>query len=143
MPGSTNTLASIGRRDRWMSQTQRKLGGTQIPARQPKVPEGSDKRNRPGWTEAVVATHSTAGQGASPARMRGELRPKGPTITTERTREGNAGHGVGAKETQEGLRARKLRQRNWHGLRKTPCAKSGTRWGSNSHVALRSHQLQG
>ena len=58
--------------------------------------------NRPGWTEAVVATHSTAGRGVSPARRRGEPRPKGPTITTEGTREGNAGHGVGAKETREG-----------------------------------------
>ena len=61
--------------------------------------------HRPGWTKVVVATHSTAGQGAAMhlARTRGEPRPKGPTITTERTREGNAGHDVCAKERQEGL----------------------------------------
>ena len=60
--------------------------------------------NRPGWTKAVVATHSTAGQGAGmhPARTRGEPRPKGPTIKAARQREGNAGHDVCAKERQEG-----------------------------------------
>ncbi len=68
-----------------------------------RVPEGSDKRNRPGWMEAVVATHSTAEQGTTPARTRGEPRPKGTHDTTERSREGNAGHGVGARATQEGL----------------------------------------
>ena len=61
------------------------------------------KADRPGRTKAVVATHSTAGQGATPARTRGEPRPKGPTIKAARQREGNAGHGVGAKERQEGL----------------------------------------
>ncbi len=61
------------------------------------------KANRPGWTKAVVATHSTAGQGAPSARMRGEPRPKGPTITLAGEREGNAGHDVSAKERQEGL----------------------------------------
>jgi hypothetical protein len=60
------------------------------------------KAHRPGWTEAVVAAHITAGQGETPDRTRGEPRPKGPTITTERTREGNAGHDVCAKERQEG-----------------------------------------
>ncbi len=60
--------------------------------------------HRPGWTKVVVATHSTAGQGAAMhlARTRGEPRPKGPTITLERAREGNAGHDVCAKERQEG-----------------------------------------
>jgi hypothetical protein len=60
------------------------------------------KANQPGWTEAVVATHSTAGQGATPVRTHGEPRPKGPTIKAARQREGNAGHDVCAKERQEG-----------------------------------------
>ncbi len=60
------------------------------------------KADRPGWTKAVVATHSTAGQGSLPARTRGEPRPKGPTITLSRAREGNAGHDHSAKERQEG-----------------------------------------
>jgi hypothetical protein len=60
------------------------------------------KAHRPGRTKAVVATHSTAGQGATPARRRGEPRPKGPTIKAARQREGNAGHDVCAKERQEG-----------------------------------------
>ena len=61
------------------------------------------KADRPGRTEAVVATHSTAGQGESRVRRRGEPRPKGPTITLTGAREGNAGHDVCAKERQEGL----------------------------------------
>ena len=61
------------------------------------------KAHRPGRTKAVVATHGTAGQKENSARMRGEPRPKGPTITLERAREGNAGHDVRAKERQEGL----------------------------------------
>ena len=61
------------------------------------------KADRPGGTKAVVATHSTAGQGATPARRRGEPRPKGPTIRAVRQREGNAGHDVCAKARQEGL----------------------------------------
>jgi hypothetical protein len=69
---------------------------TQGTGRQPKA-------DRPGWTKAVVATHSTAGQGIALARRRGEPRPKGPTITLAGAREGNAGHGVCAKERQEGL----------------------------------------
>ena len=68
---------------------------TQGTGRQPKA-------DRPGRTKAVVATHSTAGQGKALARTRGEPRPKGPTITLERAREGNAGHDVCAKERQEG-----------------------------------------
>ena len=61
------------------------------------------KAHRPGRVKAVVATHSTAGQKENSVRMRGEPRPKEPTITLERTREGNAGHDVRAKERQEGL----------------------------------------
>jgi hypothetical protein len=60
------------------------------------------KADRPGRTEAVVAAHSTAGQGASTARKRGEPRPKGPTIRLAGAREGNAGHDVCAKERREG-----------------------------------------
>jgi len=60
------------------------------------------KADRPGRTKAVVATHSTAGQGITLARTRGEPRPKGPTITLAGAREGNAGHDVCAKERQEG-----------------------------------------
>ena len=59
------------------------------------------KADRPGRTEAVVATHSTAGQGIALARTRGEPRPKGPTIKAARQREGNAGHDVCVKERQE------------------------------------------
>jgi hypothetical protein len=58
--------------------------------------------NRPGRTKAVVATHSTAGWGHSPDRRLGEPRPKGPRITPETAREGNAGHDVHAQERQEG-----------------------------------------
>ena len=61
------------------------------------------KADRPGGTKAVVATHSTAGQGGSLVRKRGEPRPKGPTITLAGAREGNAGHDVCAKARQEGL----------------------------------------
>ncbi len=60
------------------------------------------KAHRPGRTKAVVATHSTAWQGETPVRTRGEPRPKGPTIKAARQREGNAGHDVCAKERQEG-----------------------------------------
>jgi hypothetical protein len=57
--------------------------------------------NQPERTKAVVATHSTAGPGATSARTRGEPRPKGPTVKLARTREGNAGHDVCARERQE------------------------------------------
>ncbi len=73
-----------------------KNASTQGTGRQPKA-------DRPGRTKAVVATHSTAGQGIALARTRGEPRPKGPTIKATRLREGNAGHDVCAKERQEGL----------------------------------------
>ena len=89
-PASEPTLAQA-RRD-----TNRNAS-TQGTGREPKA-------DRPRGTEAVVATHSTAGQcrGIGIARTRGEPRPKGPTITLARAREGNAGHDVGAKERQEG-----------------------------------------
>ena len=86
-PTGEPTLAQV-RRDTKNASTQ----GT---GREPKA-------NRPGRTKAVVATHSTAGQGRSPARRRGEPRPKGPTITTAGTREGNAGHDHSATDRQEG-----------------------------------------
>ena len=73
-----------------------KNASTQGTGREPKA-------HRPGRTKAVVATHSTAGQGIALARKRGEPRPKGPTITLAGAREGNAGHDVCAKERQEGL----------------------------------------
>lgn len=73
-----------------------KSASTQGTGREPKA-------NRPGQTKAVVATHSTARQGVTPARTRGEPRPKGPTTNAARQREGNAGHDVAAKERQEGL----------------------------------------
>jgi hypothetical protein len=60
------------------------------------------KADRPGRTEAVVATHSTAERRRTSARTRGEPRPKGPTIKAGRLREGNAGHDVCAEERQEG-----------------------------------------
>jgi hypothetical protein len=78
------------------------------------------KADRPGWTEAVVATHSTAEPGATLARTRGEPRPKGPTITLARAREGNAGHDVCTKERQPGLRAHMLSAQNWCGLPRNP-----------------------
>jgi hypothetical protein len=74
----------------------KKSASTQGAARQPKA-------DRPGRTKAVVATHSTAGQGTTAARTRGEPRPNGPTITLAGAREGNARYDVGAKERQEGL----------------------------------------
>ena len=55
--------------------------------------------NQPGRTKAVVATCSTAG--AARLRMRGEPRPKGPTIKAARLREGEAGHDLCVKERQE------------------------------------------
>jgi len=61
------------------------------------------KANQPGRTQAVVATHSTAGTGT--ARFldwkRGEPRPKGPTIRAGRQREGEAGHDHGERERPE------------------------------------------
>ena len=87
-PTDEPTLA----RAEWDTKNSASTQGT---GRQPKA-------DRPGRTKAVVATHGTAGQGRNPVRRRGEPRPKGPTITLSRAREGNAGHGVGAKERQEG-----------------------------------------
>jgi hypothetical protein len=88
-PADEPTPAQAGRNTNHNASTQ----GT---GRQPKA-------DRPGRTKAVVATHSTAGQGIALARKRGEPRPKGPTITLAGAREGNAGHDVCAKERQEGL----------------------------------------
>ena len=88
-PADEPTPAKAGRDTNRNASTQ----GT---GRQPKA-------DRPGRTKAVVATHSTAGQGIALARRRGEPRPKGPTIKAARQREGNAGHDVCAKERQEGL----------------------------------------
>jgi hypothetical protein len=88
-PAGEPTSAQAGRDTNQSASTQ----GT---GREPKA-------NRPGRTKAVVATHSTAGQGATSAWRRGEPRPKGPTITPLATREGNAGHDVCAEERQEGL----------------------------------------
>ena len=87
-PADEPTPAQAGRDTNRNASTQ----GT---GRQPKA-------DRPGRTKAVVATHSTAGQGRFPARTRGEPRPKGPTITTAGTREGNAGHDHRATDRQEG-----------------------------------------
>ena len=88
-PADEPTPAQAGRDTKHSASTQ----GT---GRQPKA-------DRPGRTKAVVATHSTAGQGIALARTRGEPRPKGPTITLAGAREGNARYDVGAKERQEGL----------------------------------------
>jgi hypothetical protein len=81
--------ARVGRNTKHSASTQ----GT---GREPKA-------NQPGWTKAVVATHSTAGLGAARQldRKRGELRPKGPTIKAVRQREGEAGHDLWAREIQE------------------------------------------
>jgi hypothetical protein len=75
-----------------------KNASTQGTGREPKA-------DRPGWTKAVVATHSTAEQCRciGIARTRGEPRPKGPTIKLAGAREGNARYDVCAKERQEGL----------------------------------------
>jgi hypothetical protein len=88
-PADEPTPAQAGRDTKNSASTQ----GT---GREPKA-------DRPGRTEAVVATHSTAGQGITPVRKRGEPRPKGPTITLAGAREGNARYDVCAKERQEGL----------------------------------------
>jgi hypothetical protein len=87
-PADEPTPAQAGRDTNHNASTQ----GT---GRQPKA-------DRPGRTEVVVATHSTAGQGILLARTRGEPRPKGPTLKAVRQREGNAGHDVCVKERQEG-----------------------------------------
>jgi hypothetical protein len=88
-PADEPTLVQAGRDTKHRASTQ----GT---GREPKA-------DRPGGTKAVVATHSTAGPGRSPARKRGEPRPKGPTITLVRAREGNARYDDCAEERQEGL----------------------------------------
>lgn len=59
--------------------------------------------NQPGRTKVVVATRSTAGPGAERllADKRGEPRPKGPTISAARRREGEAGHDLWTRDLQE------------------------------------------
>jgi len=124
----TRVIRELGRTSRLLGSNRRNRGDRQYhhpgvcratrPTDEPNpVPTGRDtnksashqgtgrehKADRPGRTEVVVATHSTAERGATPARTRGEPRPKGPTITLEGAREGNAGHDVCAKERQEGL----------------------------------------
>ncbi len=64
-------LAQAGRNTKISASTQ----GT---GREPKA-------DRPGGTEAVVATHSTAGQGRISVRTRGEPRPKGTHDNTRRS----------------------------------------------------------
>ena len=123
----TGVIRELGRASRLLGSKSRKesdrhnqhsgVGGSARPADEPTPAQaGRDtnrnastqgtgrqpKADRPGRTKAVVATHGTAGQGATPARRRGEPRPKGPTIKAARLREGNAGHDVCAKERQEG-----------------------------------------
>ena len=96
-PGSYWSTRSVNELN--LAQARRdtnRNASTQGTGRQPKA-------DRPERTEAVVATHSTAEQGRALARMRGEPRPKGPTIRLAGAREGNAGHDVCAKERQEGL----------------------------------------
>ena len=87
-PADEPTLAQARRDTKQSASTQ----GT---GREPRA-------NRPGWTKAVVATHSTAGLRAALDHTRGEPRPKGPTIKAARQREGNAGYDHSAKERQEG-----------------------------------------
>jgi hypothetical protein len=123
----TGVIRELGRASRLLGNNRRSKGdrrnqhpgvcGSARPADEPTpVQAGRDtnsastqgtgrelKADRPGRTKAVVATHSTAGQGIALARTRGEPRPKGPTIKAARQREGNAGHDVCAKERQEGL----------------------------------------
>jgi hypothetical protein len=87
-PAGEPTLAQAGR--------DTKNASTQGTGREPKA-------DRPGRTKAVVATHSTAGQGITPDRKRGEPRPKGPTIKAARLRVVNDRFDVNAKARQEGL----------------------------------------
>src|SRR6266436_6076768 len=118
---SKRVIRELGRASRLLESNRRSKGdrhnqhpgvsGTTRPADEPTLAQaGRDtkssastqgtgrehKAHRPERTKAVVATHSTAGLGTTSARTRGEPRPKGPTITLERAREGNAGHDVRA-----------------------------------------------
>jgi hypothetical protein len=120
-PADEPTLAQAGRDTKHSASAQ----GT---GREPKA-------DRPGRTKAVVATHSTAGQGRSPVRTRGEPRPKGPTITLAGAREGNAGYDVCAPERQRGHRAQRLSEQKGRGVPKSPAAGACGWMGSTSHVA--------
>ena len=88
-PANEPALAQAGRDTNQSASTQ----GT---GREPKA-------HRPGGTKVVVATHSTAGPAAARplGQRRGEPRPKGPTISAGRQREGEAGHDLWAREIQE------------------------------------------
>ena len=96
-PGGHRSTPAVG--EPTLMQVRRdtnQRASTQGTGREPKA-------NQPGRTKAVVATHSTVGQGAGrhPVRKRGEPRPKGPTIEAARPREGEAGHDLLARERQE------------------------------------------
>ena len=96
-PGAHRRTPAVGEPN--LAQARRDTNddaSTQGTGREPKA-------NQPGRTKAVVATHSTVGQGAGrrPVRKRGEPRPKGPTINAARQREGEAGHDLWARERQE------------------------------------------
>ena len=102
MTGVINTLAFAGRRGQQTSQPRRKPGGTRTERVNPRYRKGA-KSGPTGMDEGSRSNAQYRGAGDSPARTRGEPRPKGPTIKAARQREGNAGHDVCAKERQEGL----------------------------------------
>ena len=95
-PGSRRAMRPTDEPNLVQARRNTNSPSTQGTGREPKA-------DRPGRTKAVVAAHSTAGQGATPTQTRGEPRPKGPTIKAARLREGNARYDVHAKERQEGL----------------------------------------
>jgi hypothetical protein len=95
-PGSRRAMRPTDEPNLVQARRNTNSASTQGTGREPKA-------DRPGRTKAVVATHSTAGQGATPTRTHGEPRPKGPMIKAVRLREGNARYDVNAKERQEGL----------------------------------------
>ncbi len=92
-PGSRRAMRPTDEPNLVQARRNTNSASTQGTGREPKA-------DRPGRTKAVVATHSTAGLGATPTRMHGEPRPKGPTIKAVRLREGNARYDVNAKERQ-------------------------------------------
>ena len=101
-PGAHGPTQAVGEPSLAQARRDTKHGAsTQGTGREPKA-------NQPGRTKAVVAMRSTAGPGTARdlARMRGELRPKGPTIEAVRRREGKAGHDLWARERQARHRAR-------------------------------------
>ena len=91
-----------GRRTRTVAEpTPARAGRNTNPSASTQGTGRERNANQPGRTKAVVTEHSTAGPGAIPGRTRGEPRPKGPTITPETAREGEAGHDRCAEERQE------------------------------------------